>query len=105
MDFSKGVECQPAVEQALLERRREVRYAASGPVQLHVQEELETAAATVDGELVDRSRGGCKVRHWFGILKTGQQVTVVLDEKEIPAIAVWTKKVSDHYESGFSFVR
>jgi hypothetical protein len=67
-------------------------------------EELGLLPAVVEGELLDLSRGGCKVSHRFGPLTQAQQVTVLMDSTERPAIVVWSKAVADHHESGFSFL-
>lgn len=60
--------------------------------------------AIVEGELLDLSRGGCKVSHRFGPLTQAQQVTLLMDSTERQAIVVWSKAVTDHHESGFSFL-
>jgi hypothetical protein len=86
-------------------RRAEARHPASGEVKLYLYEELGICPAIVEGELVDRSMNGCKIRHTFGQLKPGQRVTVAIEMMELDAIVVWTKSLLDHHESGFSFLR
>ncbi len=85
-------------------RRSEFRYSVSGQVKIMLYEELGLLPAVVEGELVDLSRGGCRVSHRFGPLRQAQQVTLLMDSTERPAIVVWSKAIGDQHESGFSFV-
>jgi hypothetical protein len=84
--------------------RAELRYSASGQVKIMMYEGLGFFPASIPGELLDLSRGGCKVSHRFGPLTQAQRVTLVVDSTERQAIVVWSKPVADHHESGFSFL-
>jgi hypothetical protein len=85
--------------------RAHLRHPTSGRVTILLYRELGSFPAMVEGELLDRSRGGCKVRHRFGELKPGQQVTMLISGTEIEAVVVWARSLMDWHETGFSFVR
>ncbi len=88
---------------AVKDRRTEHRFPASGPATLFVYNELEMVAE-VRCELVDQSGSGCKLRHNYGHLDTGEMVALKFGSVETRAIAVWTRQVEGHFESGFSFL-
>ena len=85
--------------------RCEFRHAASGSVTILLYEDAAFVPARIEGELVDRSRGGCRVNHHFGNMQTGQQVTVIIQSVQLDAVVVWTKASGELFESGFSFKR
>jgi len=61
--------------------------------------------AEVQCEFVDQSSRGCKLRHKYGHLDTGEMVALRFGSVETRALVVWTKRVEDHFETGFSFLR
>lgn len=69
-----------------------------------VYDELATLAE-VRCEFVDQSSRGCKLRHNYGHLETGEMVALIFGSVETRAIVMWTRLVEDHFESGFSFLR
>jgi hypothetical protein len=68
-----------------------------------VYDEISVLAEVVC-ELVDQSGSGCKLRHYYGRLTTGEMVALKFGSIETRAIAVWTRQVEDHFETGFSFL-
>jgi len=92
------------VTPAVNERRSEERSSASGLAVMLVYDELGPPAQ-VRCELLDRSSGGCKLRHEYSDLVTGEMVALNIGSTETRAIVVWTHPVEDHVESGFSFLR
>jgi hypothetical protein len=85
--------------------RADVRYSASGKVKMMLYEELGFSPAMVEGELLDYSRGGCKIRHQFGYPQPGQQVTILISGMELKSTVMWTRSLGDWQETGFSFLR
>jgi hypothetical protein len=69
-----------------------------------VSEELGDCPATTNGELVDRSSRGCKIRHDYGYIKPGQEVTITINGLERRAVVVWSRSLLNHNESGLSFL-
>ncbi len=92
------------VTPAEIERRSEERVPASGTAIMLVYDELGPPAE-VRCEFVDRSNGGCKLRHQYGDLVTGDMVALRFGSVETRAIVVWSRAVQDQVESGFSFLR
>jgi hypothetical protein len=70
---------------------------------MFVYSELEMVAEVLC-ELIDQSGSGCKLRHKYGHLDTGEMVALKFGSVETRAIAVWTRRVEDHFETGFSFL-
>ena len=71
---------------AAKDRRTEHRFPASGPATMFVYNELEMVAEVLC-ELVDQSGSGCKLRHKYGHLDTGEMVALKFGAVETRAIA------------------
>jgi hypothetical protein len=83
--------------------RCEFRHPASGRVTILLYQDAAFVPARIEGELVDRSRHGCRISHHFGDMQIAQQVTLILGSFQTDAVVVWTKACGEFYESGFSF--
>lgn len=82
-----------------LERRREPRLPASGPVRLEL---LDSAPPRImEGRLVDTSAGGFRVAHSYAGLTSGQLVRFELPDRSGCARVAWTRVAGGEVESGF----
>ena len=84
--------------------RREPRYVASDPEAIVLQPGLGDVSATVRGEFMDRSDGGCRIQHRFGALRISEVMSIVWREQTRNARVVWNRIADDVAETGFSFV-
>ena len=85
-----------------VERRREPRRPASGPVLLALQ---DSAARQLDAELMDVSDSGFRIRHHHGLLPLGALATFRHPESAGQARVVWNWVLPDHVETGFVVTR
>ena len=83
--------------------RCEFRQPASGKVTILLYQDAAFVPARIEGELVDRSRHGCRISHHFGNMQVAQQVTLIVESVQIEAVVVWTRPTDDAFDSGFSF--
>ena len=87
--------------------RSEFRHPASGRVTVLLYQDAAFVPARIEGELVDRSRHGCRISHRDGDMLVAQQVTLIIESVQVEAVVVWTRPSDDGsnetYESGFSF--
>ena len=83
--------------------RKEARYAASGRVAILLQPGFGDVSATVNGEFLDQSEGGCRIRHHFGPLKVTGEVAIVWVDDHRLARVIWNKCVGEETETGFQF--
>jgi len=81
-----------------LERRREPRFPARGPVRLRPEGLMSTA---IKGRLLDLARSGFRARHACHTLFSGQVVEFRHARAQGRARVVWTRIIGDQIESGF----
>jgi len=85
-----------------VDRRREPRRPASGPVQLRLEDE---AGREMHAELVDVSHPGFRTSHRNGVLPLGAMVVFRHPEAAGRARVVWNWMHDGYVESGFVIVR
>lgn len=88
----------PAHPEAGAERRTEERVSADGQVRFSFEDPMH---ATVDGLLVDHSRGGFRATHDCTRLSSGQLVEFEHDFAGGFAKVVWNRITGSRVESGF----
>ena len=81
-----------------MERRREQRLPASGPVELWIE---RPEGGNVVGELVDISPSGFRIRHSDLSIRTGMRVRYSHSAGSGAALVAWTRVVGQQVESGF----
>lgn len=84
-------------------RREHPRFAAEDPIAIFLEPEWGTVPATVHGELVDKSAGGCRIRHQFGPLHPERKVWLSWADEYRAARVVWNCTYDDYAETGFRF--
>lgn len=84
-------------------RRKDARYEAHGPIAIFLEPAWGAVPATVHGELLDKSDGGCRVQHNFGPLALGRKVWLSWADEYRPACVVWSYVVEERAETGFRF--
>lgn len=84
-------------------RRKDTRHPAHGPVAIFLEPAWGTVPATVHGELVDKSVGGCRVQHNFGALAPGRKVWLSWADEYRAAYVSWSRVAEEHTETGFRF--
>jgi hypothetical protein len=80
-----------------MEKRAEVRRAAKGSVQIR----LQAPRVEIQGELVDLSPSGFRMRHNYPALAAGEFVDFAHREASGRARVVWTRVLAGKTESGF----
>jgi hypothetical protein len=81
-----------------LEKRRETRYPADGPVQVIVS---DYTRLEVEGRLVDVSQSGFRMAHQCRWLATASEVEFRHGEVTGRARVMWNRVLPDRIESGF----
>ena len=85
-----------------VERRRERRDAFSGEIVLVLD---GVPSVSLNGQLIDVSRGGFRVRHTFPDLACGSELTFQHPAGQGRARVMWNRFADDACESGFLLVR
>ena len=84
--------------------RKEPRYPSSEKVAIVLQPGFGDVSATVQGEFVDRSKSGCRIRHRLGSLRATSEVAVVWIDDHKRARVIWNKCEGDVTETGLQFI-
>jgi len=84
-------------------RREHPRYPAQGRISVLLEPTWGNTPATVHGELVDESDGGCRVSHHFGALDIGRKVWLSWGDEYCAAFVVWNCISEERVETGFRF--
>ena len=84
-------------------RRDYPRFAADGLVAIFLEPAWGAVPATVHGELIDKSAGGCRIRHHFGPIDPGRKVWLSWADEYRSARVVWNCAHDDYAETGFRF--
>jgi len=84
--------------------RKELRYAADEPVAISRQPGFGDVSATISGQFVDRSSGGCRIRHDFGDVPVGECVSLVWLAEIKRARVVWNRSSAGLTETGFQYL-
>jgi hypothetical protein len=91
-------EASENIESRSVEQRREVRFPASGEVQLWLDDESQREIA---GHLVDVSASGFRASHRFASLSSGQVVRFRHLTAGGKARVIWNRIVGQKVETGF----
>lgn len=86
------------VATAVLERRREPRFPASGEVRLFFADPLPLE---VKGRLLDMSQSGFRAAHGFPGFQTGQSLHFRHEKGQGTARVMWNRILPEHIETGF----
>ncbi len=89
-------------DEPITERRRKPRRAASGVIRLTI---VGDDPLQFQGELVNISESGFRVRHHQTKLHAGQEVDFEHDRGQGSARVMWTRILGERVESGFVLIR
>ncbi len=84
-------------------RREHPRFAAEGPIAVFLEPGWGSVPATLQGDLVDKSEGGCRIRHHFDRLEVGRKVWLSWADDYCAAHVAWNRVCEEHTETGFRF--
>lgn len=84
-------------------RRKDARHPAHGLVAIFLEPAWGAVPATVHGELLDKSEGGCRIKHQFGTLDIGRKVWLSWADEYRLAYVVWNRTFDACAETGFRF--
>ena len=86
---------------AARDKRREGRFLAEGSVRVRL---TDPPPSHIDGQLVDISAHGFRMRHTCAVLAAGQVVEFSYASATGQARVVWNRVMPDRVESGFVVV-
>lgn len=76
---------------------------AEGVVAIFLEPAWGAVPAMIQGELLDKSSGGCRVQHQFGRLAPERKVWLSWADEHRAAYVVWNRVGEEDTETGFRF--